>query len=76
MEDMVMFVKLTAVVNRQEREVFLAVSKIFGVSKSDDLGVTYVLSDTGHGIMVKDSVEDVLQKIKELKNTVDKIETV
>jgi len=71
-----MFVKLTAVVNRQEREVFLAVSKIFGVSKSDDLGVTYVLSDTGHGIMVKDSVEDVLQKIKELKNTVDKIETV
>jgi len=56
--------------------VFLAVSKIFGVSKSDDLGVTYVLSDTGHGIMVKDSVEDVLQKIKELKNTVDKIETV
>lgn len=76
MEDMVMFVKLTAVVNRQEREVFLAVSKIFGVSKSDDLSVTYVLSDTGHGIMVKDSVEDVLQKIKELKNTVDKIETV
>ncbi len=71
-----MFVKLTAVVNRQEREVFLAVSKIFGVSKSDDLSVTYVLSDTGHGIMVKDSVEDVLQKIKELKNTVDKIETV
>lgn len=76
MEDTGMFVKLTAVVNRQEREVFLAVSKIFGVSKSDDLGVTYVLSDTGHGIMVKDSVEDVLQKIKELKNTVDKIETV
>lgn len=76
MEDMVMFVKLTAVVNRQEREVFLAVSKIFGVSKSDDLGVTYVLSDTGHGIMVKDSVEDVLQKIKEIKNNVDKIETV
>lgn len=76
MEDTGMFVKLTAVVNRQEREVFLAVSKIFGVSKSDDLSVTYVLSDTGHGIMVKDSVEDVLQKIKELKNTVDKIETV
>lgn len=76
MEDTGMFVKLTAVVNRQEREVFLAVSKIFGVSKSDDLGVTYVLSDTGHGIMVKDSVEDVLQKIKEIKNNVDKIETV
>ena len=76
MEDMVMFVKLTAVVNRQEREVFLAVSKIFGVSKSDDLGVTYVLSDTGNGIMVKDSVEDVLQKIKEIKNNVDKIEIV
>lgn len=68
-----MFVKLTAVVNRQEREVFLAVSKIFGVSKSDDLGVTYILSDTGHGIMIKDSVEDVLQKIKDAKNSVDKI---
>lgn len=72
-----MFVRLTAVVNRQEREVFLSVSKIFGVSKSDDLGVTYVLSDTGHGIMVKESVEDVLQKIKDaFKNNVDRIETV
>lgn len=68
-----MFVKLTAVVNREEREVFLAVSKIFGVSKSDDLGVTYILSDTGHGIMIKDTVEDVLQKIKDAKNSVDKI---
>lgn len=68
-----MFVKLNAVVQKSEKEVFVAVSKIFGVGRSEDLKVSYVLSDTGHAIMVKESVDEIKNLIEEAKKNIDKI---
>lgn len=73
MGDLDMFVKLNVLVNNQEREVFLITTKIFGVSKSETLGLTCVLSDTGHALVVKESLEEVKNMIAEARKNIDKV---
>ena len=59
-----MFIAITASVNGQKRKVDLVVAKIFGISYSDVMGQTVILSDTGHGIPCDQSVEEVKELIK------------
>lgn len=65
-----MFIKVNVLVKNKEQETFLVKSKIVGVGFSPDLNLAYLISDTGHAFIVKESLD-------ELKAMLDKpIETI
>jgi hypothetical protein len=58
------FITVNALVNGQKRVVDLVVSKIFGVSYSDAVKSTFILSDTGHAIPCEESPEVIKELIE------------
>lgn len=63
-----MFIKLVVVTNKREQETYIVKTKILGFGVSNELGLTYILSDTGHALVIKESLDE----LKTLLNSVDK----
>jgi len=70
-----MFIEVTAALgNMKESKIHIVVDKVFGVCYSDTLKVTVIMTDTGHSVPVKESVESIKIKLEQSRTSSNKEE--
>lgn len=63
-----MFIQVTAMFGQMKgQKVDILVDKVFGVTYSDVMQSTIIISDTGSSIPVSESAESIKEQIKNLK---------
>ena len=61
-----MFITVTVTAQGTKRLVDIVATKVFGVSRSEMLNSSIILSDTGHAISVEETVENVKEQLKQV----------